>query len=204
MNFAENYRLNPRQELTPGTLSRPSVARLCRCVGTTARSLLLSTLLLIGAPCAVAADVECTERPECWPEGSAMHTGLLRRQIEDKLQKQLQQRHEELVALISTKHVNNGTEYLDDRRLVEAVQAQHKSWHEFKNHECELIGALSGGMSTWQSARAVECEMNLTSQRLKRTQHAIRCVKRIAPEERRFNQQSCLYQLAPLAVPLEK
>jgi uncharacterized protein YecT (DUF1311 family) len=117
-----------------------------------------------------------------------MHTGLLRRQIEDKLQKQLQQRHEEL----------------DDQRLVEAVQAQHKSWHEFKNHECDLIGALSGGMSTWQSARAVECEMNLTSQRLKRMQHAIRCVKRIAPEDRQFNQQACLYQLAPLAVPLEK
>jgi uncharacterized protein YecT (DUF1311 family) len=188
MNFVENYRHSHQQRPTSGTQSRPSTARLCHCVGTAARSLLLSTLLLIGAPCAVAADVECTERPECWPEGSAMHTGLLRRQIEDKLQKQLQQRHEEL----------------DDQRLVEAVQAQHKSWHEFKNHECDLIGALSGGMSTWQSARAVECEMNLTSQRLKRMQHAIRCVKRIAPEDRQFNQQACLYQLAPLAVPLEK
>jgi uncharacterized protein YecT (DUF1311 family) len=204
MNFVENYRHSHQQRPTSGTQSRPSTARLCHCVGTAARSLLLSTLLLIGAPCAVAADVECTERPECWPEGSAMHTGLLRRQIEDKLRKQLQQRHEELVALISTKHVNNGTEHLDDQRLVEAVQAQHKSWHQFKDNECELIGALSGGMSTWQSARAVECEMNLTSQRLKRMQHAIRCVKRIAPEDRQFNQQACLYQLAPLAVPLEK
>ena len=168
------------------------------------RALLLFALMLITAPHVVAADVECTDRPECWPEGSAMHTGLLRRQAEDKLRKQLQQRHEELVALISTKHVENGTEYLDDQRLVEAAQAQHKSWHQFKDSECELIGALSGGMSTWQSARAVECEMNLISQRLRRTQHAIRCVKKIAPEDRRFNQQTCLYQLAPLAVPLEK
>ena len=168
------------------------------------RTLLLSIVLLISTCNAVSADVECTDRPECWPEGSAMHTGLLRRQSEDKLRKQLQQRHEELVALLSTTHVQNGTEYLDDQRLVEAVQAQHKSWQQFKSSECEFIGALSGGMSTWQSARAVECEMNLTSQRLKRTRHAIRCIKKIAPEDRRFNQQACLYQLAPLAVPLEK
>jgi uncharacterized protein YecT (DUF1311 family) len=176
----------------------------CSWAYTTMRSLLLSALLLISTSYAIAADIECSDRPECWPEGSAMHTGLLRRKSEDKLRKQLQQRHEELVALISTKHVQNGTEYLDDQRLVETVQAQHKAWHQFKDSECELIGALSGGASTWQSARAVECEMNLTTQRLKRTQHAIRCVKKIPPEDRQFNQQTCLYQLAPLAVPLEK
>ena len=173
-------------------------------VNTTMRSLMFSILLLIGIPLAVAADAECTDRPDCWPEGSAMHIGLLRRQSEDKLLKQLQQKHEELVALISTKHVENGTEYLDDQRLVEAVQAQHQAWRQFKESECDLIGALSQAASTWQSARVVECEMNLTSQRLKRTQHAIRCVKKIAPEDRRFNQQTCLYQLAPLAVPLER
>ena len=108
------------------------------------------------------------------------------------------------MTLISTKHVVNGAEYLEDQRLVEAIQAQHKAWNQFKDSECELIGSLSTGASTWQSARAVECEMNLTSQRLKRTQHAIRCVKKIPAEERRFNRQTCLYQLAPLAVPLEK
>lgn len=170
----------------------------------TMRALLLSALMLFTAPYVVAADVECSDRPECWPEGSAMHTGLLRRQAEDKLRKQLQQRHDELVALISTKQVVNGAEYLEDQRLVEAVQAQQKAWQQFKDSECELIGSLSSGASTWQSARAVECEMNLTSQRLKRMQYAVRCIQRIAPEERRFNQQTCLYQLAPLAVPLGK
>ena len=168
------------------------------------RALLLFALILITVPYVVAADVECTDRPECWPEGSAMHTGLLRRQAEDSLRKELQQRHDELVALISSKHVVNGTEYLEDQRLVEAVQAQQKAWQQFKESECELIGSLSTGASTWQSARAVECEMNLTSQRLKRMQHALRCIKKFAPAERRFDQQSCLFQLAPLAVPLEK
>lgn len=40
------------------------------------RALLLFALMLITAPYVIAADVECTDRPECWPEGSAMHTGL--------------------------------------------------------------------------------------------------------------------------------
>ena len=134
-----------------------------------------------------------------------MHTGLLRRQAEENLRKQLQQTHKELVKLISTKKIENGVEYLEDQRLVEAIQAQQKSWDQFKNSECELIGSLSpGAMSTWQSAKSVECEVNLTSQRLNRMRNALRCVKRIAPDDRRFNQQSCLYQLAPLAVPLEK
>lgn len=133
-----------------------------------------------------------------------MHTGLLRRQSEITLSEQLEHKHKELVSLISIKEIVNNKEYLEDERLVRAVQAQHKSWHQFKDNECELIGALSGGASTWQSARAIECEENLTQQRLKRTQHAIRCVKKIAAENRRFNQQTCLYQLAPLAVPLEK
>ncbi len=171
----------------------------------TMRNLLLPALMLTTACFAVAADGECSDRPECWPEGGAVHTSLLRRQTEDKLSRQLQQRHNEIIALISTKHVGiDGTEYLDDERLVSAVQSQQKAWNLFKSSECELIGALSAGASPWQSARAVECEMNLTSQRLKRLQHAIRCVKNIAPEDRSFIQQRCLYQLAPLAVPLEK
>jgi uncharacterized protein YecT (DUF1311 family) len=161
-------------------------------------------VLLTATPVVVLAETECSDRPECWPEGSAMHTGLLRREAEEKLRKQLQQSHRELVDLISTKKIVNGVEYLEDQRLVEAVQAQQKSWDQYKTSECELIGSLSTGFSPWQSAKAVECEANLTSQRLKRMQHAIRCVKKIAPENRRDSQQSCLHQLAPLAVPLAK
>lgn len=133
-----------------------------------------------------------------------MNTSLLMRESEEELRKQLEDSHKDLVELISTKEIMNGVEYLEDQRLVEAVQAQQKSWKQFKHSECELIGSLSVAASTWQSARVVECEVNLTSQRLKRTRDAVRCVKKIAPQDRRYDQQSCLYQLAPLAVPLEK
>jgi uncharacterized protein YecT (DUF1311 family) len=163
---------------------------------------ILAFLFLLPAAC-LGAD-ECSDKPECWPEGSAMRTGLLRRAVETDLRSQLQQSFEELVTLLSTKKIENGIEYLEDQRLVEAFQAQHKMWNQFKDAECELIGSLSGGASTWQSARAVQCESNLTDQRLTRMRHAIGCINRILPEKRRFSRQACLYQLAPLAVPLEK
>jgi uncharacterized protein YecT (DUF1311 family) len=134
-----------------------------------------------------------------------MHTGLLKRQEEKALREQLQKRHKELVTLISTKYVENGVEYFPDERLVKAIQDQQNAWSQFKDSECELIGTLSAGIySPWQSTYAVQCEVNLTRQRLKRTKHAIRCVKKIPPENRWFAQNTCLYQLAPLAVPLEK
>jgi uncharacterized protein YecT (DUF1311 family) len=145
---------------------------------------------------------QCTDQPECWPEGSAMHTGLLRRAAEERLRTDLQQAHKKLVALISTKASRNGVEYFDDQRLVEAIERQQKSWEQFKDAECELIGSLSTAASTWQSAKSVECEVNLTSQRLKRMRHAVGCVRKIAPEQRKVEQLTCLYQLAPLAVPL--
>ncbi len=156
------------------------------------------------APVVCLGAEDCTDKPECWPEGSAMHTGLLRRAAEEKLRTELQQGHHELVALVSTKTIRNGVEYLDDQRLVEAIERQQKSWEQFKNAECELIGSLSTAASTWQSAKSVECELNLTSQRLKRLRDAATCVRKIPLERRQFEQQTCLYQLAPLAVPLEK
>ena len=139
--------------------------------------------LLVLVPLVCFGAEECTDKPECWPEGSAMRTGLLRRAAETALRSELQQSYQELVDLVSTKTVENGVEYLDDQRLVDAIQAQQKAWEQFKG---------------------AECETNLTSQRLKPMRDAITCVKKVAPEARTFERQSCLYQLAPLAVPLER
>lgn len=147
---------------------------------------------------------ECSDRPECWPEGSAMHTGLTLRKEEQDMMKKVQVKHEELIALISIKKEINGKEYLADERLVKAVKAQQAVWEDYKYKECELIGALSGGASTWKSARSVNCALNLTTQRYKRLRDAVNCVKKIPLKNRQYNLQNCLFQIAPLAVPLEK
>jgi uncharacterized protein YecT (DUF1311 family) len=53
----------------------------------------MRTLFLVAAlslaPCLAYADKECTDRPECWPEGSAMNTGLLAQQELKKVDKEL-------------------------------------------------------------------------------------------------------------------
>lgn len=43
-----------------------------------------------------------------------------------------------------------------------------------------------------------ECEMNLTHQRQKRTQHMIPRVGKIAPGDRRFDQHACLLSIGAL------
>lgn len=163
--------------------------------------------IIISALCVLTAQAdaaECTDKPECWPEGSAMHTSGMHRRSELSLSKQLDKQHEKLISLISTTTTIRNNVYLADERLVEAVKDQQKLWESFLRSECELIGALSGGADQWKTAKAIECEENLTRQRLKRMRHAVRCVERIPSEERLHAQKECIFQLAPMAVPLER
>jgi uncharacterized protein YecT (DUF1311 family) len=167
------------------------------------RLILFSIIIMTLLPLQPFAELNCTDRPECWPEGSAMHTALIAWQKMEITNVEMQQSHAELVALISTKVVFEGTEYLEDQRLVEAVITQQESWENYKSNECELIAALSSGASQWQTVMRLNCENHLTGQRLKDIKEAIICVEKIASKERRFNQQQCLYHLAPLAGPGE-
>ena len=139
-----------------------------------------------------------------WPEGSAMAVGLSHGASLESTIKSLKKTHVELLHLLTTKFTYEGVEHDDGDRLIKAVEAQQKSWESYRVNECELIGVLGGGASPWQSTRAIECEQNLATQRLRRLRAAVKCIKRIAPEERYSGQQQCLYQLAPLAVPLKK
>jgi hypothetical protein len=139
-----------------------------------------------------------------WPEGSAMAEGFRHgASLESKI-KSLKKSHVELLHLLTTKYTYQGVEHDDGDGLIKTVEAQQKAWNSYIKSECELIGVLGGGASAWQGTRSIECEQNLATQRLSRLRAAVRCIKRIAPEKRYSGQQQCLYQLAPLAVPLKK
>lgn len=135
---------------------------------------------------------ECTDKPECWPEGSAMHTGLLLVDERNKLEARLARRSRELIALVS-ENDRIGTE-----RVTNALTIQHDSWLKYRAHECELIGSLTGSGGTWPSTHAVRCEVNLTDQRLRRVRCATRCIVRSRKENRAYEEFNCLQQLAPL------
>lgn len=159
------------------------------------RKLLLSVFLLALTSHLAFAEVECTDRPECWPEGSSMHTGLLLVQQQQQTEKLLASKHEELVKLVAS----SSTEKVRvDERLLAALKTQQAAWLKYRTEECELIGSLTGAGGTWPSTYANKCEVNHTDQRLRRVRSAIRCIEKIPNEKRLFEQNNCLQQLAPL------
>jgi hypothetical protein len=89
-----------------------------------------------------------------------------------------------------------------DELLIEALKTQEVAWKRYLPDECSLVGALTGSGGSWPSTYAVRCEANLMEMRVRRTREAIRCIERMPPAKRRSGQGECLYQLAPLAVPL--
>jgi len=144
-----------------------------------------------------AAETDCTDRPECWPGGSAMHTGLLLLENLKSIEKVLASKHEELLNLVSAATSSDG-KFHTDERLLAALTAQQFAWLKYRDDECELIGSLTGAGGTWPSTYANKCQVNLTEQRLRRVRSAIRCIKKIPNEERLYGQNTCLQQLAPL------
>jgi uncharacterized protein YecT (DUF1311 family) len=154
-------------------------------------SLLCSTLPLQLA----FAEAECTDRTECWPEGSSMHTGIGLVQKQQATEKLLASKHDELIKRVASS--STGEIPVDDR-LLAALKSQQEAWLKYRTEECELIGSLTGAGGTWPSTYANRCERNHTELRLRRVRSAIRCIDKIPPEKRLFEQNNCLQQLAPL------
>ena len=159
------------------------------------RGLLLTT-------CALAlAAAPATAQEESWPEGSAMHTGGLEVKRRNAASAVLEALNGRLLTLV-TEARTQSPPIPPDGRLIKALEAQQAAWKRYVGDECELVGSLSGSGGSWPSAYAVRCEANLAELRVRRTRAAISCIEKMPPATRRLDQNRCLYQLAPLAVPL--
>lgn len=139
------------------------------------------------------SEVECTDLPECWPDGSAMHRGLQLVKKQEAIKVQLGEKHKELLEIVSSTSTRYG-----DERLLTAIKTQQEAWAKYKDEECELIGSLTGAGGTWPSTYANQCSVNHIELRLRRLRSAIRCIKKIPIEERSYEKNRCLQQLAPL------
>ena len=157
--------------------------------------LVFAFLLVAFVPLMAFASVECTDRPECWPDGSSMQTGLLLAQRLNSLDKILTSKHEELIKLVASAS-EDGIQV--DERLLAALKTQQSAWLKYRAKECELIGSLTGAGGTWPSTYANQCEVNHTEQRLRRVRAAMRCIEKLPAGKRLFDQNNCLQQLAPL------
>jgi uncharacterized protein YecT (DUF1311 family) len=146
-----------------------------------------------------ASELEnCTDRPECLPEGSAMRTGLTLVAELEKISAQLKAKHGELVALLSDSPDYNGDKY-PGSRVISALVAQQVSWEKYRSDECELIGSLTGAGGTFPSTYANSCDVELTEWRLQLVNLALECVQQIPLEDRWAEQAECLQRLTTLA-----
>jgi uncharacterized protein YecT (DUF1311 family) len=160
--------------------------------------LVLSLFLSHGNVSATEAQTApCTDRAECWPEGSSMHTGLLLVQRQKTAERTLEHSHNELLKLVSSSRSIDGT-YGTDDRLLQALKSQETAWLKYRGEECELVGSLTGAGGTWPSTYANRCEVNHTEQRTRRVRSAMRCIEKLPSSQRLFEQNTCLQQLAPL------
>lgn len=156
---------------------------------------ILALLVVLSTPPTAFAQAKCTDRPECWPEGSAVHTLLVLVQQQKVADKFLTGEHEELVKLVAS---SSTEEIKVESGLLVALRAQQAAWLRYRTHECELVGSLTGAGGNWPAAHALRCELDHIDQRLGIVRAAIQCVAAIPSENRIFEQISCLGKLAPL------
>lgn len=139
----------------------------------------------------------CTDRPECWPRDSAMHTGLTAVAEQQRADRQLAAEHKTVIRLLS-ETVPEQASYWPDGRLVAALKSQQTAWLHYRSEECELIGALTGAGGSWPSTYAGKCALNHARRRLSRVRAASRCIQSIPVNMRSAEAARCLQQLAPL------
>jgi uncharacterized protein YecT (DUF1311 family) len=172
----------------------------CLFVGECMKKGLLFFVLMGISSAAYSADVECSGRAECWPDGSAMSVGFWAVERRDRLEALLEDKHEELVKLVSqASSVYQGAELKVSSELIGALNKQYSAWLFYRSEECALIAALKGAGGSWPSTHTVICQGNHVDQRLRRVRSSIRCINKIPVENRLHRQERCLQQLAPLA-----
>lgn len=103
------------------------------------------------------ADVECSDRAECWPEGSAMNTGLVARQRLEKADKELNITYQRILKHLPEDEV--------DQYPKRALVAAQREWVKYRDAECASVGEISGGVRMWKSAYTVLCEADMTEAR---------------------------------------
>ena len=155
------------------------------------RCVLLAALF---SPLAQAAE-NCDDKPECWPEGSAMRTGLTLLARLKAAESQLSGAHDKLIAVVRASSIAVLTV---DERLIIALKNQQAAWLIYRGEDCALVGALTGAGGSWPSTYTTRCEANQTVQRLRRVETAIRCIENKPADKRVPQQDSCLSGLVVL------
>ena len=117
----------------------------------------------------------------------------------ERSDRELGAQHALLIAKVAANTSEYQAKHFKDERLIAALEAQQKSWLEYRRHECELVGTLSGAGGNWPSVYNLECQLDLADQRLGRVREVARCLDKLPAGKGFFEQHTCLERLTPLA-----
>lgn len=132
------------------------------------KSTIISILLLYSFS-AVADD--CTEKKECWPEGSAMRTGMEYSEKLASFDERMRKDHKALIGLLMDLNIND--------YLIDSLRSQQDAWIKFRDEDCALAGTLTGAGGSWPSTWGLSCQVSMTSKRLGQVQLAAMCLNKI-------------------------
>lgn len=121
-----------------------------------------------------------------------MHTAHLMAARRDVADTGLQAAHEALLAQVKS----GGLDHMGTRLPV-ALQEAHVAWLAYRAPSCELFGAATGAGGMWPTVQALECENEVTEQRLRAVRDALACILALPVGERAAMQGECLFALAP-------
>ena len=116
-------------------------------------------VLLVLALLVAHAGPECTDRAECWPDGSAMNTGL-------KAKERLVLADKELNA-VYRRIVDGLPPDASDNHPKRALIAAQREWVKWRDARCASVGESGGGVRMWKSTYTVVCEADMTEARAK-------------------------------------
>lgn len=135
------------------------------------------------------AEIECANKKECWPEGSAVRTGM---EFSEKLtafDERMAKDHKALLDLLKQLKTND--------YLIESLKGQQDAWLKFRNNDCQLAGTLTGAGGSWPSTWGLSCQVGMASKRLGQVQLAAMCLKNINQKdlELDYPKYDCLNRL---------
>lgn len=144
--------------------------------------MLLITAILVATP-VVAAEVECTDRPECWPETSGMYSALKLRDTLDAAIVRLSERFEALLKDVDRMDKQKKFFAFDSERLIRELKAGQEAWLKYSSAHCAVEGMAGQAGSAWQNSRAHECEIGLVEARISEVESIARQIREGAGEE---------------------
>jgi hypothetical protein len=147
-------------------------------------------------PSMVYSASDCSEKPECWPEGSTRRISLEYRDAAEKQARRIFEESEAIVDLLSDLMPEGSYEM---KKITKAVPKHTKLQVEYIESECDIAAfAMEGGSGMGTNKKYQLCRLNQLDTYRRILLNARKCLSRARESSYTgIAAAKCLYQIAP-------